>query len=180
MSALVVQLESMTKFNLAAHLFGIFLGLACLASGYKLYCGGWRWFVVTSGSMQPALSPGSLIITQPAANYQPGDVITYKKAFTNHKRTYQQALITHRIIQVRLLPEKRYLTQGDANENQDHHWIKPEQIIGRAVFCFPLIGYCLAYANSTPGLILLVLLPCGLVLLGQIKLILASCAQGEG
>ena len=40
--------------------------------------GGWKLFTVQSGSMQPAISLGSLVIVKPAGEYVVGDVITFK------------------------------------------------------------------------------------------------------
>ena len=49
---------------------------------------GMRIFFVTTPSMATAAPVGSLVVTQPASDYHPGDIITFQR----HGRTY-----THRI-----------------------------------------------------------------------------------
>ena len=51
---------------------------------------GWRQMVISSGSMEPAISVGDLILVRRQPAYRVGEVVTY--------RLPDGAYITHRII----------------------------------------------------------------------------------
>ncbi len=87
--------------------------LAVVAAAFVAYgLVGNRWYhivSIASGSMEPALSTGSLaVITPPPERVQPGMVIT----FVGDGR-----LVTHRVVEVR--PDGFPVTQGDANNTPD-------------------------------------------------------------
>ena len=110
-------------------------------------------FVILSGSMEPALSPGDVVIVSDSASVQVGDVITFDGGDT--------VPITHRIIGVE---DGQYITKGDANENVDGAAVPPANVLGRVVLTIPLVGYVILWANTPVGQILLVVVP--LVALG--------------
>ena len=110
-------------------------------------------FVILSGSMEPALSPGDVVIISDSASVQIGDVITFDGGDT--------VPITHRIIGVE---DGQYITKGDANENADGAAVSPANVLGRVVLTIPLVGYVILWANTPVGQILLVVVP--LVALG--------------
>lgn len=64
--------------------------------------GSLKVLVVQTGSMQPLIPVGSLIVTRPASSYQIGDVVTYRLG---------HSFVTHRIISAQ---DKQFRTQGDA------------------------------------------------------------------
>jgi len=110
-------------------------------------------FVILSGSMEPALSPGDVVIISDSASVQIGDVITFDGGDT--------VPITHRIIGVE---DGQYITKGDANENVDGAPVPPANVLGRVVLTIPVVGYVILWANTPVGQILLVVVP--LVALG--------------
>jgi signal peptidase len=112
-------------------------------------------FVVLSGSMEPAISPGDVVIVA-SGPVAVGDVITY--------RTGNEVPTTHRIVEE---VDGAYRTKGDANENADAGLVDPSQILGSVVVVIPLIGYVILWANTTVGFALLVVVP--LVLLGTME-----------
>src|SRR5262249_32662304 len=80
---------------------------------------------VLTGSMRPAISPGSLVIIHktPLPDLKVGDIITYK-TLGNQKQT-----ITHRIVKTDTRNRVPYFTtKGDANSAPD-----PEIVGGRVV-----------------------------------------------
>jgi len=79
---------------------------------------GFRIYRVISGSMQPALQIGDVIIVKKSNNYYERDIITYSNGLTT---------ITHRIIAIN---NDEVITKGDANEVDDKP-INKEQIIGK-------------------------------------------------
>ena len=114
-------------------------------------------YVVLSGSMEPALSPGDVVIVDASAPVSVGDVITYQ--------TGDSVPTTHRVVGER---DGGYETKGDANENVDAGLVNPDAVIGRTVITIPLVGYVILWANSPVGYLLLVVIP--LVLLGVSEL----------
>src|SRR5689334_21012274 len=97
-----------------AIIFVLFFG-SCL---YILsnHIGGWRAFVVQTGSMVPTISIGSLVITQKssATDLKQGDIITFLEP------EKQPEFITHRI--AKITKNKGFLTfktKGDYNRSMD-------------------------------------------------------------
>lgn len=86
---------------------------------------GFKPAVVLSGSMEPAIQPGDLILIREAdtADLGEGDVICYLSS---------GKAVTHRIVGVATGAdgETRYITQGDANNAQDSLPVSAEQIQG--------------------------------------------------
>lgn len=82
---------------------------------------GFRIYRVISGSMQPALQIGNVIIVKKSNNYSERDIITYSNGLTT---------ITHRIIAIN---NDEVITKGDANEVDDKP-INKEQIVGKFFF----------------------------------------------
>ena len=114
-------------------------------------------YVVLSGSMEPTLSPGDVVIVDATASVGVGDIITYD--------TGDQVPTTHRVIDER---DGGYQTKGDANENVDSGLVAFESVIGRTIITIPFVGYVILWANSPVGYVLLVVVP--LVLLGVSEL----------
>lgn len=92
--------------------------------------------VVLSGSMEPALSAGDLLIVAGREAYEVGDVVVFQDG---------SMAVTHRIIAV---GEDEVITRGDANNTEDDP-ISPSQIKGEVVLAIPLVGYVVR-AIKTP------------------------------
>lgn len=93
---------------------------------------GWDRQVVVSGSMEPSLEVGDLILTEPLGDETvgKGDVITF--------RTPDGELVTHRVAAV--LEDGSLRTQGDANASMDSDPVAPEQVEGVGRLVVPLVG----------------------------------------
>jgi signal peptidase len=115
-------------------------------------------FVVLSGSMEPALSPGDAVIVDASGPVEVGDVITYRTGADT-------VPTTHRVVDV---VDGGYETKGDANENADAGLIGPEAVIGRVVLTIPVVGHVILWANTPVGYVTFVVAP--LVLLGVSEL----------
>lgn len=90
--------------------------------------------MVLSGSMEPALKTGGIVFTDTKERiFDDGDIITFRV-----KDTY----VTHRIIEKKT---EGFVTKGDANENPDAELVKDVQIIGKAVFFIPYLGYGISF-----------------------------------
>ena len=87
-------------------------------------------FRVISGSMEPAMPTGSLILVKRSQNtlFEPGQIITFSS---------EDLMITHRVIDVGYDQSFYYITKGDANENPDSKPVQHQQVLGRVVFILP-------------------------------------------
>lgn len=123
-----------------------------------------RLFVVQSGSMIPAIYPGSLIVVKNEPEYFEGDVITF---FNPDKGIKELRTTTHRI-QLKLEKEGSlvFMTKGDANVFSDQTFIERKYIVGKAIITIPLIGFVSDLIRSKAGLIFLIFIP-GAVIVGR-------------
>lgn len=69
--------------------------------------GDYYIFYVASGSMEPTLNIGDVIISKQTNDYEIDDIITYK---------IDNSYVTHRIIKIE---NEQIITQGDANQSED-------------------------------------------------------------
>lgn len=119
--------------------------------------------IVESGSMEPTISTGAVVLTRPAASYQVGDVVTYQR------RTDASAT-THRLIaETTVAGESTFITQGDANNVADVEPVQVVEIAGLVWLDIPYLGYVLSFFRSPFGFLVLVLVPAGLIVWEQIK-----------
>lgn len=102
--------------------------------------------VVLTGSMEPTLHENALIIVTGAKSYSVGDIVVYQTGGTP---------VVHRIIE---LDEKAGLlvTQGDANNTPDEP-ITLSKVKGKVAFSIPFIGLIARFIQTTPGLIMVLI-----------------------
>jgi len=131
-------------------------------------------FVVLSGSMEPTMSPGDAVLveeTDPEA-IEEGDVITFA-------RSDEDTPVTHRVIGVESQEEALvFETQGDANDQPDADPVPGESVIGVVSITIPLIGHVVQFVNTTMGFLLFVALPVGLLILTEIRDLIADGTEG--
>ena len=89
---------------------------------------GIRTYRVVSGSMEPYLKVGNLILIKKSSKYKVGDVITYKIA---------NEYVTHRIVSI---DEDKIITKGDANNVEDPS-ISKKCVIGKLIYKFWFVGF---------------------------------------
>ncbi|MCL1859306.1 MAG: signal peptidase I [Oscillospiraceae bacterium] len=98
---------------------------------------GTGFFTVSTGSMSPAISAGSLIFVREvrAEKIKLNDVLTfYESEDTN-------TITTHRVVGIDIKDSGYvYITRGDAN-NIDDPPVLYKNVIGRVVFSLPLLGF---------------------------------------
>ena len=102
---------------------------------------GWVPLTVLTGSMEPRIPPGSLIVVrsvtaQEANQLQAGQVATYLP------EAGSDLLVTHRIVRVRALDDGtvHYEFKGDANSTPDPLWVRPVQVRGVLQYHVPFLG----------------------------------------
>jgi signal peptidase len=120
---------------------------------------GWRVDAVLSGSMEPELNVGGVVITRPveANKIQVGDIITFYAP-------QNQKLTSHRVIASEDSSSFYFRTKGDANEEPDPAIVPYVNIVGRVCFHFPYLGYVNQSVRSFPGFLLTLCLP-GLIII---------------
>lgn len=116
--------------------------------------GNYEVKIVKSGSMEPSIKTGSIVVIKPGTEYKVGEIITFGKDNQKNIPT------SHRIEAVRMVQGKMlYTTKGDANNASDPKEVSQNEIIGKVVFRVPYLGYVLDMAKKPIGFILLVAIP---------------------
>jgi len=129
--------------------------------------GGIKLYAVQSGSMEPAISAGSLVLSKPTEGYQIGNIITFKaeedRLINNPKYT-----ITHRVFEVNETETGiEYVTKGDANDTRDSRAVSKDLVLGKTIFSIPFLGYPISYAKTREGLIILVIIPATMIIYSE-------------
>jgi len=104
---------------------------------------GYGKAVVATGSMEPAIAPGDMIVFHEQENYEVGDIVVFEA----------ENFVTHRIVEI---TENGFITQGDANNTNDGEILR-EQMIGKVVFIVPKVGYVVDFLKSPFGILVLVI-----------------------
>jgi signal peptidase len=116
--------------------------------------GNFQIKIVSSGSMEPAVKVGSIVIIKPVSQYKVGDVVTFGG------KNEDEIPTTHRIISERISDgEVLYSTKGDANEDKDPSEIREKDVIGKVLFSVPFVGYFINFARKPLGIVLIILIP---------------------
>ena len=125
---------------------------------------GWRVDTVLSGSMEPALHAGDMVVTRPAAagTIQVGDIITYSSR-SGTSRT------THRVVAVEREPTLRFVTKGDANRDIDPAPIPAGQVAGVRAFSIPYLGILVGFIRTPLGLALTVGIPALVLIAAELE-----------
>jgi signal peptidase len=91
---------------------------------------------VISGSMRPTLDVGDVVVIAKvsANNIKPGDIIEFREA--------EGVNTVHRVVEIRETEgDWSFITQGDANSRPDLNPVTPGNVVGKAVFSIPKIGW---------------------------------------
>ena len=128
--------------------------LATTVSVLLLRCFGWRADSVLSGSMEPGIRTGSLVLTKSAEarEIKTGDVIVFQH--TVGVEQPERILIAHRVVDTR--DGTSFRTKGDANENPDPFLVPADDIVGTVYCDIPYLGRLAELAGT----------PCGISVLG--------------
>jgi signal peptidase len=119
-----------------------------------------------SGSMDPIINTGSLIVVRKQAIYEVGDVVSY-----NALAEGKGIIISHRIVGI---GGNVYLTKGDANTAVDRETVVPRLIIGKVVLVIPYLGYIVSVVKSTLGVLFTILLPASAIILVELTSIIKA------
>ena len=126
----------------------------------------YKSYVVQSGSMEPSIRVGDVIIIHKNPEYFKTEVITFKDE--------EQHTVTHRILESTPATTPVYITKGDANQAADTAEVPQKNVIGKVVLVVPKIGYAIQFIRTPWGLILTILVPAILILSDEIKTLYRS------
>lgn len=127
-------------------------------SGNTPNFGGYMVFRVSTGSMEPELKVGDVILTKEVsdvASLKVGDIVTYKGAVGS----FSDKLITHQVVKAPYKEEGTYylVTKGIANGEEDPV-ISENQVVGIMVAKIPFLGAIYSFFLTPWGLIVTILL----------------------
>ena len=116
-----------------------------------------KFVVVRSGSMEPAISVGSLLWLSAQASYQPSDIV----AFTHPDSNTEKVVALHRIeSSVKKEDASTYfVTKGDANQSADQNQVSETSVIGSPKVVIPYLGYFIGWLQSGVGITITLVLP---------------------
>ncbi|MBR7744544.1 signal peptidase I [Phycicoccus sp. BSK3Z-2] len=96
-------------------------------------------YVVLTGSMEPAISPGDVVVVRPtpAEDLGVGSVVTYQL------RSGRPEVVTHRVVGQGVADdgEVSLWTRGDANDATDREVVREVQVRGEVWYVVPWVGH---------------------------------------
>jgi signal peptidase I len=139
---------------------GVVAGLGALVTVPRVV--GVTPFTVLTGSMEPALDPGDVVLSAKRSplDVRPGDVVTF------HDPSRDGELVTHRVESMRRDGAMvSFVTKGDANDVSERWSVPADGAIGRAALRVPEVGHVLQWAGTREGKIGLIAVPAFLLVL---------------
>ena len=133
--------------NIASWILSFFMLFTVIAvAAATLF--GYRFFCVSTGSMEPAYPVGALVVVkpQPCEVLAEGDVITFRTG---------GAVVTHRVISADY-EKMLFETKGDNNNAADLAPVAYGNIIGRVEYSLRGVGFPVLWAQTKLGKILIV------------------------
>ncbi len=136
--------------------------IVCLLPAFIPKIMGREVFTVVSGSMEPEIPVGSLVIIKKAdpLKIQEGDVIAFRREGT---------VITHRVVENQK-DLRQFITKGDANELADMQPASYTNLVGKMSSHYGGVGNLMAFFSTLGGKLFLI----GLILFGVLLQILAG------
>lgn len=125
--------------------------------------GNYKMFVVMSGSMEPKIKTGSIVVVKPQKEYQEGEIVTFNDS------NKPNLSVTHRIFSVKEENNTTvFTTKGDANNSPDINEIRKGQILGKEILAIPYIGYVINFTKTQTGLILVIVIPAVIIIYNEL------------
>ena len=112
-----------------------------------LFFSGIYPYIVLSGSMEPVIKTGSIVLVQTReTDIKTGDIILYQSGMQN---------VTHRVAEQ---IKGGYITKGDANTTCDLIPVKKTQVKGKIAVSIPYLGYAVLFLRTPYGICLSILI----------------------
>jgi signal peptidase I len=160
-----LQPKNMTAAKIFHFLSGLVLGISLALVGFFIFTriesqSLGRLYVVSSGSMEPAIKTGSIVYVAPQTNYQLRDIVTF---YPNESK---KTTVTHRIVAI---GDGQIKTAGDANNQAETSLTPTSQIVGKVVFSIPFVGFLAGFTKTPKGFIFMVIIPATIIIYEEIK-----------
>jgi signal peptidase len=142
------------------------LGAGLLLTVTLPYVFGYRSLTVLSGSMEPTLHVGDVVVVSEISplDARIGDVVSFRDPADSTR------LITHRVRSIqRSGTYVEFVTKGDANTSVEHWKVTQDATIGLVHYRVWRIGYALFYFRGRFGRLFLVVIPA--LLLGVYEIV---------
>jgi signal peptidase len=164
----------MKPLKIIYYIFVAFIGIIVLlliVSAFPI-TGNYKLMIVQSGSMEPAIKMGSIVMVKPVDDYRIGDVISFGEV------TRIKAPTTHRIYDIKVAEgQPVYITKGDANNAPDQREIPKSEVIGKVLISLPYLGYAVDFAKKPIGFALIILVPAAIIIGDEIKKIIGELGK---
>jgi len=152
--------------KILTYIFGamvIVIALLLVVSFFPIM-GNYKIMIVQSGSMEPTIKTGSIVIVKPAPSYDVGDVITFGPTPRGKIST------THRIVAENIKNGlETYTTKGDSNDSVDLKGVLQKDVLGKVYLSVPFVGYALTAVKEPIGFLILIIVPALLILFDEGK-----------
>lgn len=143
--------------------FIVAIALLLIVSTFPI-TGNFKVLTVISGSMEPSIKTGSVVIVKPASDYKIGEVITFGPY------TKKKAPTTHRVYDIKVVEgQVVYITKGDANNAPDSREVQKKDVVGKVLFDVPFIGYAVNFAKQPLGFALIIIVPAAIIIFDEVK-----------
>ena len=134
----------------------------------EISLGGYRIFVVATGSMVPKYNVGDVLLSKEIApeNIKVGDDIVYK----GKKGSFNDKVITHRVISIEKHDDGGYkiITKGVANEEQDPE-IDETQVYGKIIYKIKTLSLLGKIVKNMYVFYFIIFIPLGIIIYQIIK-----------
>lgn len=149
-------MESLKKILLRILNYLVILVLILVIVGVLLNKGGaptimgYKVLTVLTGSMEPELNVGTLILVKetPIKELKIEDIITYKTENNS-------SLVTHRIVEIN--EDGSLITKGDANNTEDIGEVGEEQVQGKIIFKVSRLGGIMIFLKENIVFVIILL-----------------------
>jgi signal peptidase len=132
------------------------LGVGVLIAIVGPFALGMRSLSVMSGSMEPAVRTGDVIVDEwiPPGRARVGDVISFNDPGRGG------IVLTHRVVSIRKRADRvDFVTRGDSNTGVER-WSSPTLgSIGRVAYRVPHAGFLMVFTRTPGGKLLFLILP---------------------
>lgn len=114
---------------------------------------GYKPFIVLSGSMEPAIMAGDLIVTKKIdpTDVEVGQVISF--------RVENDIVVSHRVTEIQTEGGLAFLTKGDANVGMDATRVSPDTIEGLYIWRGAGLGRFALFLQTPIGMLVFVVTP---------------------
>ena len=133
----------------------------------------WHVNAVLTGSMEPAIKVGSLVVTRPVEPEEVafGDIIVFRPVSVGEN------MITHRVISIGQSSSLYFETKGDANDKPDPFTVPAQNLIGKICFVAPYWGFFTEFLKTPIGFLLAVVIPGVVIVTSYILAILRAISE---